>query len=634
MAEASQPSGMTLEAIVDTWGLSDATAHDFKTWATSIGAALDKPLGPYWASITERHLESAGFQFLDRLQILARLKPQSGDASMAAYAHLEAQMRTLSEAQQTEKYARQLLQSELQALKGRLSRSSGTSRSQEGAALMAKATLQHNLTNQLEPLDEPLLLHILDHTAAAFEKARAVPVNKLGEDNVQELYVSILSALKAARPHDSLQPHDTHATGLKGMPRCRPDIVVTDCESALPPHVVDYYELKAQLSKGSAQNEAAYQLDERRQQLEPHQPSRRMFWGYSGGLDSVQLWQLERDGMAARRSDILPLYHGRESAGLQALVRIWCTPAMKKGYKAPHLPPPIVLPDERRLEGLNYMTTTSTTVQGTARADVTSVVVGKLEPGGTMAVAKTTSSEQRLKREEEALRALHGLDGVVELVGVGWIPTDRSQWLVMQPVGVHIELGAPAAVKIGALKQVAAIIDSLAGRNFIHGDISHFNVLRKDRDLSDIARGAAKPEVYFIDFGTARRIKQDLEAGGDYKPDHTGTPMFMALSTLKGQRQGVSSELESAMYVFLYWATEDNLHWRRSRGDLDYRSSDSVDRKWSAMTFHFEEKVAEKIDDDDLRMTARRLRALFFPENIYNQSVTASQFVQAISSAV
>lgn len=59
----------------------------------------------------------------------------------------------------------------------------------------------------------------------------------------------------------------------------------------------------------------------------------------------------------------------------------------------------------------------------------------------------------------------------------------------------------------------------------------------------------------------ARLIMDCLPQGCMY----TGTPMFMAISTLQGWVQGESSELESALYVFLYWATRDRLHWKRAR---------------------------------------------------------------------
>lgn len=95
--------------------------------------------------------------------------------------------------------------------------------------------------------------------------------------------------------------------------------------------------------------------------------------------------------------------------------------------------------------------------------------------------------------------------GVVELVGVGRTIPDGRKWLVMQPIGAHIALDAPAAFKIGAVKQLATIIGSLASKNVIHGDISHFNVLCNP---SNIASAAAEPDVFLIDFGTACMIEQ------------------------------------------------------------------------------------------------------------------------------
>ncbi len=95
--------------------------------------------------------------------------------------------------------------------------------------------------------------------------------------------------------------------------------------------------------------------------------------------------------------------------------------------------------------------------------------------------------------------------GVVELVGVGRTIPDGRKWLVMQPIGAHIALDAPAAFKIGAVKQLATIIGSLASKNVIHGDISHLYVLCNP---SNIASAAAEPDVFLIDFGTACMIEQ------------------------------------------------------------------------------------------------------------------------------
>ena len=280
-----------------------------------------------------------------------------------------------------------------------------TNRSKEGAALLEKAREQYDLLNMLAALEEPLLTRIVSVTAEAFDKARAKQISgKLRKDDVQELFVSLLTALAAARPHGCLKPHDKHTTGLGGMPNSRPDLVVTDSESALAPHVVDYFEIKPVLAEEAAQRDAAYQLDERRRQLKLGQPYRGVFWGCSSGLDCVQLWRFDRHG-AAQRSPLLPLNCHRNSAGLQALIRFWCTPAHQKGFVSPIIPKPIQLQrDQGLFKPENSMVGTTSEADDTASADVTSVVVGILEPGNKRAVAKTTTSEQRLKREVRVLQ--------------------------------------------------------------------------------------------------------------------------------------------------------------------------------------------------------------------------------------
>lgn len=49
------------------------------------------------------------------------------------------------------------------------------------------------------------------------------------------------------------------------------------------------------------------------------------------------------------------------------------------------------------------------------------------------------------------------------------------------------------------------------------------------------------------------------------------------------------------------------------------------------MTLRFEEMVLAKIEEFELRQVAMQLRALFFPQNQYNTSVSTSQFLEAIS---
>lgn len=109
----------------------------------------------------------------------------------------------------------------------------------------------------------------------------------------------------------------------------------------------------------------------------------------------MHLWRMDRNG-AAHRSPLLSLDCNRNSPGLQAIVRLWCTPASEKGYVAPQLPCSIVLRDRRRLEDPNLIMTSGSTADEAAGEDVSCVVEGTLKPDNTQAVAKTTSSELRM----------------------------------------------------------------------------------------------------------------------------------------------------------------------------------------------------------------------------------------------
>ena len=292
-------------------------------------------------------------------------------------------------------------------------RGSVTNRAEEGAAVLEEATEDRNVLHDLEPVDWDLLKRMVEATRGDFDAAHAE--RKLAEEHVQKLLVSLLKALGAAHPMGSVEVHDTHATGSKaGMHRCKPDILTSDCWVPLAPHVVDFFECKAELSNQPAQQDAAYQMDERRRQLLPEQPNRGVFWGCSAGLDFVQMWQMDRDGASVRRTPLLPLSCQVSSPGLQAIVRLWCTPPRQKGYQAPRLPAPIKLEDGRQLIHPMQITTTSSsssTGQDAAKAMVTSVVLGVLTLKNgegvaekELAVAKTTSNKQRLNREVRALQ--------------------------------------------------------------------------------------------------------------------------------------------------------------------------------------------------------------------------------------
>lgn len=320
-----------------------------------------------------------------------------GTTAPVARAEFEAAVQAQQQAQELERQERLQLQQEVTALKFQ-NISSITRKAEAGAAILAGATLRHDLVEELAPLDEDMLQRVVTGAAAAFREANAVPLSDLKEDVVQQLFVSLLSVVQAAAPSGRVQMHDTHAVGLSGMHRCKPDIAVTDCWLPLAPHIVDFYELKPLLAKESAQHEAAFQVEQRRLELIPEQPGRGVFWACTGGRDVVQLWRVERGGKK-QISPPLPLHCGRDSPGLQAIVRLWSTAPSKKGYAGPEIPPTITLPDQRQLLHCSKITSSSSAADDAASADVTSVILGKLSPDNTFAVAKSTSNTHRAEKE-------------------------------------------------------------------------------------------------------------------------------------------------------------------------------------------------------------------------------------------
>lgn len=97
--------------------------------------------------------------------------------------------------------------------------------------------------------------------------------------------------------------------------------------------------------------------------------------------------------------------------------------------------------------------------------------------------------------QEEALRLVAGVQGVVQLSGTAASP-DGRHWLVMQPCGALMDLAAPPAAKLGAARGLARVIGRLASADCLHCDISHYNVLT--------VKGGS--EVLLVDFGSSRRL--------------------------------------------------------------------------------------------------------------------------------
>lgn len=105
----------------------------------------------------------------------------------------------------------------------------------------------------------------------------------------------------------------------------------------------------------------------------------------------------------------------------------------------------------------------------------------------------------------------------------------------------------------------------------------------------------------------------------------TGTPHFMALALLDRHHKCLHDfqcDLESLMYLFLFWSTKGTLPW--------WKVVDAYDRKWTVMSQPriFQAEVLCEISNPALRTCAKDLRNLFF-DGDYNQArleVTCESF--------
>eukprot|EP00898_Chlorokybus_atmophyticus_P006879 jgi/Chlat1/7192/Chrsp57S06755 len=461
-----------------------------------------------------------------------------------------------------------------------------------GKKLMESAIYTEELLAKLAYVEEDVLTSLLQ---AQDVQARFLEASQQQlEEPVQKLYYTILSKLQSVRPAGGqLHVQDTHATGVPGLRR-KPDLTITDSAYATAPHIVWYVELKKALRQTTLQREALYQIKVHLEDLKREQPARNEWVAITGGIDCLQLWSLDRLG-TIRCTPQQAFTLDRRSPALQTLVRLWCTAPETLGYRRPHLPSPLRLYSGhysgKSLEKLFLMKESSSKDEGVLSPHISYVYRGELQPDHGWAIAKHSHNAERQERERQALVVLTEVDSVVNLVGMA-VDNDEKHYLVMQPVGDLFSPQEPLMI-VRAFEQLCAAIGAIADRGYLHGDISAFNVV-----------GRADGSIMLIDFGEARLLSQAATDGFA-----TGTPLFMAITTLQKRPQTVSSELESALYVFLYWATQGGLHWRKA--PLGYPSA--IDSKWTAMTLLFEDKVLSRIDSDQLRRVARKLRDLFFP---------------------
>lgn len=268
-----------------------------------------------------------------------------------------------------------------------------TDKAEAGAEVLRDACVQADLLDRLAPLDEALLRHFVTEAQAAFSEARAVPQKQLTALHVRSLYMGLLQAVLGSGAE--LSVHDMHASALRGLHTCQPDIAVTDSWAPLPPHMLLFLELGPG-SLAAAERDLALRMEEHAGQLLAEQPDREAVWGVAGGADGLRVWRIERSGgMVA--TPALPLACNPGSPGLQALAMLLCAPACELGYAPPQLPAALQLPDGRKLCDLAAITQRGGSENGAGEAGC--VLVGELAPDQALAVVKTHPEPSRLQLE-------------------------------------------------------------------------------------------------------------------------------------------------------------------------------------------------------------------------------------------
>ncbi|KAL3151355.1 hypothetical protein ABBQ38_013187 [Trebouxia sp. C0009 RCD-2024] len=165
------------------------------------------------------------------------------------------------------------------------------------------------------------------------------------------------------------------------------------------------------------------------------------------------------------------------------------TDAQVLGYLPPQLPSTFTLADGDRMQ------TTAKVFDNSSRYDSASklhsrvmVFSGRLSDNSE-AIAKVPASAALFETEVENLRRIHGWpeiqECVVQLRGVGYTDTFLGPALILQPVGCLIpyDIGHEALLTI--LRQFAGTVAQMAARGYLHGDLSYFNLLkRQDTDAA------------------------------------------------------------------------------------------------------------------------------------------------------
>lgn len=153
------------------------------------------------------------------------------------------------------------------------------------------------------------------------------------------------------------------------------------------------------------------------------------------------------------------------------------------------------------------------------------------------------------ERETNILESLGAVSNVVQLLGKANIIRFKQQdWhaILVRPFGRSLAITDTARLHKQAAFDIAAAVKGSFAKNIRHQDISPFNmVVYQDR-------------VFLTDWSAGRVLPGQGSSVEDLGP-LTMTPLFAAISVLRGSQHSVSSHLESLFYSLYYLALNSKL---------------------------------------------------------------------------
>jgi serine/threonine protein kinase len=166
----------------------------------------------------------------------------------------------------------------------------------------------------------------------------------------------------------------------------------------------------------------------------------------------------------------------------------------------------------------------------------------------------------QLLYEARVLKELQGEPGVPRLLYSG--QEDGLNYMGMELLGFNLEKLFEYCSRQFSIKTVLLLaIDMLArvehvhARGFVHRDIKPDNFL--------FGLGPHAETLYLIDFGLSKCYREPGGAHIGYREDKhlTGTPRYASINNHEGKEQSRRDDLESLMYVLLYFA-KGSLPWQ------------------------------------------------------------------------